>query len=606
MNAVELLRAAAPSRRPAQDYVAEAVEAFLAAGSPPVMCVNAGTGIGKTLAYAAPALLAAHNGRKTVISTHTVQQMDQVWAALNRLAGALPGPAALARRLGRANFLSRGRIARMLANRDDMDGDARALLKEAMAHAGLIDAFEAECGALPVPRADICLTSSCADQSAWLSQREETEAAGIVLQTHAMSVLDAARGAVAADIVIYDEGDALPSAAAGFAEARVAPLDLLSIAERQAPAGLEAAMATFEAWAESAIGPDGAVFRQDRPEAADHARAVRAALADAEGDHARDLRRALSAFIRLDPARSYRGAAVTAAPGGHAFEVLALDPGRILRRTYTARKTMFASATLAPGSGDFEPFLHSVGAEDLDMRPICAEPLEGFGAMAFALADRSAPAPFLDGGARNPGFDDYAASAVRTAMAEGGRVLALAPSFADAEALGRRVPRLAVHRRGEPLAPCLEALRAAPDGALATPAAWAGTDLPGLLRHVVIARVPFPPPEAGRRELLRRLLASRGYSGANADGIMFARSRREAVRRLAQGLGRGVRAPDDRVKVWITDPRFPLPGTLADDPRRLLSQGLAAKHGYLAAAVPPRFAEAYENAEIMPLDGGLS
>ena len=598
MNARDLLRAAAPSVRPPQDAIAAGVEGFLDRGPEAAMCVHAETGVGKTLAYGAPAVLAAARGRRVVVSTHTIQQLEQIAAALRGLAAAAPGDVAVARRLGRANFLSAGRIARVLANRDDLDGDARALLNEARAHAGLIDGFEDAFGPLPVARADICLTASCADQRAYEAQREETAAAGIVVQTHAMSVLDALRGEAAEDIAVYDEADALPDAAAGFAESRVASLDLRALAARLAPPGLDGAIDAFEAWAARAAAA-GPVFKRDAPEAAEHARAIREALAGLEDEHARDLRRALSAFAGLDPAHLYRCAAVTAAPGGHALQVLALEPGRVLRRSYAGRKTVFASATLAPGGAGFEPFLRSVGAERLERRDMRVE-VERFGAMAFVLADRAVPEPFDADGNRAAGFDDYAAGMVRAAMAEGGRTLVLAASFADAEELGRRVPGLAVHRRGEPLAPRLAALRADPAGALATPAAWAGTDLPGLLAHVVVARIPFAPPEDARAELLRRLLAARGHDGRNAGAILDARRRRDAIRKLAQGFGRGVRGPDDRVRVWIADPRFPLPDALVLDPRRMLSQGPAARHRGLAAAVPRRFADAWENAAILP------
>ena len=599
MNAEDLLRAVAPSRRSAQDAIAQEIEEFLA-GDGQALCVNAETGVGKTLAYAAPAALAAGGGRKVVVSTHTTQQLEQVLAAFDRLAAALPSPVTRARRLGRANFLSSGRIARILANRDDLDEDARAMLKAAQGHRGLIDEFEIDHGPLPVPRADVCLTASCTDQRAYEAQREEAGAAGVVVQTHAMSILDAIRGAVSADVAIYDEADALPSAAAGFAEARVTPLDLMAVAERYAMPGLEDAAAAFEAWAGRAVGAEGVVFKQDHPEAVRHAEAIRAALDGREDEHVRDLRRALGAFIGLDPAKPRRGAAVTAAPGGHAFEVLALDPARVLRRSYEGRKTLFVSATLAVGSDDFGPFLRTVGGPH-DARPLWVG-IEDFGEMTFALADRSVPKPFDEDRERTPAFDDYAAGVLRAAMAEGGRVLALAPSFADVDEIARRVEGVIAHRRGERLAAHLEAFRSSANGVLVTPAAWAGTDLPGLLDHVAILRIPFPPPEAGRAGLLRRLLESRGHDGANADGILFERNRREAVHRLAQGLGRGIRGPEDRIRLWIADPRFPLPDTLVGDERSLLGQGLAARHRHLADAIPRRFVDAYEYAEILPHD----
>ena len=599
MNARELLRAVASSARPAQDAVAESIERFLGEDAP-TMCVNAETGIGKTLAYGVPVALAASTGRRVVVSTHTTQQLGQVLATMRRIAEALPKPVTVARRLGRANFISPGRIARILANRDDLDEEERALLNEARAHAGLIDEFETDYGTLPVSRADICLTSSCTHQGAYDSQRTETDAADIVVQTHAMSVLDAVRDEFDADIVVYDEGDTLPSAAAGFAESRVTPLDLTAVQERHAPTGLRDAVAAFEAWAERAVGNRGVVFKQDDAGGVHHAQAIRAALQGLETEHVRDLRRSLAAFINLDSTGSYRGAAVVATRDGYAFEVLALDPGRVLRRTYEDRKTLFVSATLAVGSGDFEPFLRSVGVHrSAGMHPLHAE-IVNFGSMAFVLAERSVPSPFGEDGERDSAFDDYAESVVRAAMDEGGRVLVLTPSFADVDEMTRRIAGIIVHRRGEALAFHLDTVRSSPDGVLVTPAAWAGTDLPGLLDHVVILRIPFPPPHAGREDLLRRLLEARGHDGTSAKGILHGRSRRETIRRLAQGLGRGIRTPDDRVKVWIADPRFPLPDTLTLDPRLLTGQGLAARHRDLSRAIPRRFGDAYASAEIFP------
>ena len=595
---MDLLRAVVPSARAPQDHLAESIERFLASDSQ-VRCVNAETGVGKTLAYAVPAALAAERGVKVVISTHTKQQLDQVVQTVRRVAKVVP--VAVAGRLGRANYISRGRIARILANRADPDEEARAQLAAAREHAGLIDDFERDHGPLPVPHADVCLTSSCTDQRAYDAQREQTEAAAIVVQTHAMSVLDAVRGDVDADVAIYDEADALPGVAAGFAEARVSPLDLAAVQHRHAPPGLADAVAAFETWAARTLDRDAVVFKRQAPEAVRHADAIRATLRDLTAEHARDLSRSLGAFVTLNPSVPYRGAAVVAADGGHAFEVVALDPGRMLRRTYAGRKTLFVSATLAVGSGDFEPFLRSVGAHGLPgiHEPVRAD-MYDFGAMTFALADRDVPPPFMEDRTRDPAFDDYAAHVVRRAMTEGGRGLVLVPSFADVEEMAMRIPDVIAHRRGEKLAAHLDTLKASRNGVLATPAAWAGTDLPGLLGHVVIVRIPFPPPNAGRTALLRRLLQTKGYDDTNAKGILFAHDRRDAIRRLAQGLGRGIRTPDDRVKVWIADPRFPLPDTRTLNPRLLLSQGLAARNRDLSGAIPRRFTQSYESAEIVP------
>ena len=124
-----------------------------------------------------------------------------------------------------------------------------------------------------------------------------------------------------------------------------------------------------------------------------------------------------------------------------------------------------------------------------------------------------------------------------------------------------------------------------------------------LLSHVVILRMPFAPQEAARIELLRALLASRGIGGENAERILFARNRDNTIRKLAQGHGRGVRCETDSVRMWIADPRFPLPAALVRNPRLLLEQGPALKMVDLAKAIPVRFADAYEAAEIFYVGG---
>ena len=59
----------------------------------------------------------------------------------------------------------------------------------------------------------------------------------------------------------------------------------------------------------------------------------------------------------------------------------------------------------------------------------------------------------------------------------------------------------------------------------------------------------------------------------------------------------------DSVRMWIADPRFPLPAALVRNPRLLLSRGPALKMVDLAKAIPMRFADAYEAAEIFYVGG---
>ena len=61
-----------------------------------------------------------------------------------------------------------------------------------------------------------------------------------------------------------------------------------------------------------------------------------------------------------------------------------------------------------------------------------------------------------------------------------------------------------------------------------------------------------------------------------------------AVRKLRQGIGRGIRAKNDICRLWILDPRFPVPESFRLN--RNLAQGPAASHKELAeSAIPARF-----------------
>lgn len=63
-------------KREEQVQVAEAVELAMQAGKP--CLAEAGTGVGKTLAYLIPAVRAALEGKRTVISTHTISLQSQL------------------------------------------------------------------------------------------------------------------------------------------------------------------------------------------------------------------------------------------------------------------------------------------------------------------------------------------------------------------------------------------------------------------------------------------------------------------------------------------------------------------------------------------------
>ncbi|MBV8610037.1 MAG: helicase [Singulisphaera sp.] len=96
--------------RPQQLAMAEAVAHALASRSH--LVVEAGTGVGKSLAYLVPAILAAvESGKKAVVSTHTIALQEQLTGKdLPFLRGVLPQPFEATLVKGRGNYVSRRRL----------------------------------------------------------------------------------------------------------------------------------------------------------------------------------------------------------------------------------------------------------------------------------------------------------------------------------------------------------------------------------------------------------------------------------------------------------------------------------------------------------------
>jgi len=304
--------------------------------------------------------------------------------------------------------------------------------------------------------------------------------------------------------------------------------------------------------------------------------------------------------LRWSPVRSYAG-----------FSVVPLKPGRLCSRLWNPRpdappflrNLVMTSATLdAPGSPrPFFQFRNDIGL----LGDNFADSISGrfaprrFGKLSFVLADPAVPAPTWrpsgdgDGessGLSDPAWLDYAASGIAEAASRGGRCLVLATSFRDTESLCAllRARGLAPleHLRGGRLGDMLDAFRKAPAGILVSPAAWEGVNLPGLLSHLVIPRIPFAPLDTAERQALLDSLIAKGWDFKRAEGSLFMSSLYDAQRRFRQGLGRAIRTATDDVTAWILDPRFPLPLEVLR--REGLSPESRAMQGF-EACIPDRF-----------------
>ena len=115
-----LSRASNYEHRPQQQAMAAAVARALESGGH--LCVEAGTGVGKSLAYLVPAILhAVRRKRKAVISTHTINLQEQLTDKdLPMLAAVLPVTFEHQMLKGRANYLCTRRLRKALAQADSL------------------------------------------------------------------------------------------------------------------------------------------------------------------------------------------------------------------------------------------------------------------------------------------------------------------------------------------------------------------------------------------------------------------------------------------------------------------------------------------------------
>ena len=609
-----------------------------------VTLAQAATGTGKTIALLAPVMalaalqkkqrVRAHRATLSTFTNHLGRQILEVDAPrVGRALEALGYPGvSVALRVGRRQFIDHDRVARAAARLRAGSEDPAAA---ALADLGAFDTFaDAEDHQVFVPAGlhpdALCVTprSGASAAAAFLACRRAATEADLVLTNHALVLIDCrTRGAVLGSglrvpTLLFDEADELPEAARSVADERI---DLALLADTLDALGADARGPCRELARRCATATARGAHRvlvhcaERRPIIALVER-LHAALGpleaprdDALAEEALLLRARLGAF--LGAAREGRAVATLVAGAAPALAVVHREPVRLLRHVFAhARAAFLVSATLAAPSARPHPndLLRALGIAP-GMRTPARLNFEGwtlleprrYGRMRFRFADRAAPGPFRRDGdtpVADPRHLEYVARAIAAARTTG-RVLVLCTSYTLAQELAARVPRAVVHRRGARLASCLGAFRAQPGAVLLTPAAWTGLSLPGLVDHLVIPRIPFRAHRV-RDEARRHFLSQLSMHPVAAERLIAGDRDAAARRTLAQGIGRGIRGSHDRCTLWLLDPRFPLPASMA----RAIGgpgQGAALRHLSLIHCIPARFRDglhpAIDEGEIWPL-----
>ena len=235
--------------RPGQQAMAHAVATVIQEGG--VLVVEAGTGVGKTLAYLVPALL---SGEKIIISTATKTLQEQLFFRdLPRVVRALGFPVRMALLKGRSSYLCAQRLSTAHQGAYDFSAQDLELLETARQWAqGTVEGDVAEIGALQdhavlaglvTSTRENCLGASCPqiDNCHTLKARQRAMQAELVVVNHHLFFADAGvRASGVAELlpsvrtVILDEAHQLSDIGVQFLGERWSTAQARSLAQQVA------------------------------------------------------------------------------------------------------------------------------------------------------------------------------------------------------------------------------------------------------------------------------------------------------------------------------------------------------------------------------------
>lgn len=575
--------------RDGQLEMCEAVAVAIESGEH--LVVEAGTGVGKSLAYLVATVL---SDRRVVIATARKPLQDQlIQKDIPFVASALPGRVDAAVLKGRSNYLCLAKLAEAQGGAQaDLGFDRRAEvfgrlgkwaqttesgdlagapepLTRQLRSAVTVSAQECP-GAKECPQGEECLAERALDRA---------RDAALVVTNIDLYCLDMAIGGGLLgehDAVVIDEAHELESIASrtlGLEVGRrrlswlAAQLRGLLVPDAPEPRRLEQA---GEALA-GALGPFGGrrVDVEDRAvtdalTVADDAvartvevlrRLPSAGAAERDGRRPRCVQAASSLLDDLRAARAPRAGDVAWVPEGEeaVLHIAPVDVGPALAALiHTKRTTVLTSATLSVG-GSLDPVTDRLGLGAVpSVRKLrVASPFD-YPAQARLYCAAHLPDP------RRAGEFDGAALDELTTLVDAaqGRTLALFTTHRmlrlAAETLRQRFDWPVFVQDGPPEPGLVEQFRDNEQSCLlATMGYWQGVDVPGRsLSLVVIDRLPFPP-------LRDPLLEARREAARNAGRKPFeVVDLPVAATLLAQGAGRLIRSMTDRGVVAVLDRRL--------------------------------------------------
>ncbi|WP_419864644.1 ATP-dependent DNA helicase [Candidatus Poriferisodalis sp.] len=579
-------------QRDGQAEMAAAVHDVIAAGG--TLLCQAGTGVGKSLAYLVPAALAAAAGKRVVIATATLALQDQLVGkdlplVASGMAQRLGRPVRWEVLKGRNNYLCRHRLGELAQQQFDL-GDGPATPAELARQQQLAEVSQwvtrtrtgdrAELAIAPDARvwSSVSVTSTecigaerCPEGHRCFAEeaRARSAKAGIVVTNQHLYCIDLFGDGYLFgphDAVVFDEAHQLEPVVTQVAGLEITPAGFTRLAAEARSVGAAGTAADAVADVSNRLADELGPLRDTRLgaitgdlasllEVADSRVVDLAAELRSAGDDAADLERLRVGRIAAESLTALRAAldppqgTVILVEGRGRLRLAPLDVGDLLAsRLWGRQACVLTSATLGPH------FVGRLGVPAADHAYLAVDSPFDYRTNALLYCARHLPAPTNDA-YRAAAIDELA----ELVAAIGGRTLALFTSWRalndTADALTERFSGIRVLRQGGELsnAALLDALGGDPATVVCgTMSFWQGVDVAGpALSLLAIDRLPFARPNEP--------LAAARREAAGSDAFMTV-DVPNAADMLAQGVGRLIRTTADRGVVAVLDSRLATAG----------------------------------------------
>jgi ATP-dependent DNA helicase DinG len=561
--------------RPEQAALACAVESALATGEH--LVAEAGTGVGKSLAYLIPAL---ESGQRVVVATATKALQEQLLGKDVPVAADAVGRAIDVVVLkGRQNYLCRRQLQgfQPFLIPEGRDGRAWEAMQSWLDETETGDRAELDVEPSDVlwaelaVGADRCSGRRCPFVSGCFAEaaRERASRADLVIANHALYFAHLASGGGVLpehDAVVFDEAHRLEESAASWLGGRISRAGLRRLAldieracrEAQKPMPgrpVDRVERAGDRLLRAVAPPAGRKRLRETP--AEPALVLVDALhdlADALNGEGEDLdalsRRALGMALQVEACleSSSLERVVWAEPDALAWAPIDVSSELRERLWEDGPTAVLVSATLT--TGEDAGFVRSRLGLEHAREAIVGSPYD-FGEQALLYLPRSMPDP------RTDGFTQRAAEEIVSLLTlSAGRALVLTSSYraldAYREHVRGRVPFDVLVQGEAPRERLLERFRSEVDSVLlATSTFWQGVDVPGeSLSLLVIDKLPFSAPGDPLHEARCEAIAEAGGDWFRDYALQT------AMLQLRQGFGRLIRSHADRGVVAILDPRL--------------------------------------------------